>query len=136
MIHGAENGGEMKVIPAIFLCFLLLYVPMSYPADKVDVPFRVCLLAHHALALGDYWTTYHASFDSRYHENNWLTRQYWRSPPAFSAFKAVEVVVLDSVFKWVYRKSKFLGYGVVIGFALVRYLAIRDNMQVLHAAGR
>jgi len=116
----------LVLIPAIFF---LLAPPSLLHAD--DTPFKACLLAHHTLALGDYWTTYHASFDRRYYENNWLTRQYWRSPPAFCVVKAVEVVLLDNIFKWVYKKSKFLGYAVVIVFGVVRYFAIKNNLEVM-----
>ena len=113
----------------IILLLILLVVPVWATAD--DTPFKVCLLAHHTFAIGDYWTTYHASFDAKYYENNWLTRQYWRSPPAFCALKAAEVVLLDTVFKWVYKRNKLLGYVTVAVFTIVRYVAIKDNLEVM-----
>ena len=113
----------------IILLLILLVVPVWATAD--DTPFKVCLLAHHTFAIGDYWTTFAASRSMGFIERNPVTRLYWRSPPAFCVLKAAEVVLFDTVFKWVYKKNKLLGYVTVAVFTIVRYVAIKDNLEVM-----
>lgn len=108
---------------------LLLLIPVSAVAE--GVPFKVCLLTYHTSAFADYYTTLHASNSFRYNEENPITKIYWRSKPAFCFAKCVETVLFDTVFKWVYKKNKFLGYLTVISCTIVRYLAYRGNMRAL-----
>ena len=113
----------------IILLLILLVVPVWATAD--DTPFKVCLLAHHTFAIGDYWTTFAASRSMGFIERNPVTRLYWRSPPAFCVLKAAEVVLLDTVFKWVYKRNKLLGYVTVAVFTIVRVVAIKNNIGVM-----
>lgn len=113
----------------LIVVLLLFLVPAVAVAD--DTPFRLCKLSYHTLAFMDYWTTYQASWLPKYQEQNKFTRLYWRSPPAFSAFKAVETVVLDRLFTVIYKKNKLLGFATVIVFAVVRYIAFSNNARVM-----
>ena len=118
-------------IRSVYICLLMVLLLLPAQGRGEDVPFKICLLTHHTLALGDYWTTFAASRDGRFQEENRITSLYWRSPPAFCAIKAVEIIVFDKLFRFIYKKSKLLGILSVAVFAAFRYIAFRDNLQVI-----
>jgi len=110
---------------------ILIVLLFCGPICAEDGVFKGLRLAYVGVSFLDWQTTYHASRFPWYEERNVFTRAYWRSPGAFCAFKAVEVVVLDGFFRWVYRKSRVLGCVTVMVFAVFRYMAARDNLAVL-----
>ena len=113
-------------------CVLLLAVSVNFYADSV--PFRLARATYHVTAFLDYSTTFHCSCQRGrggewlFLEKNPVTRLYWRSEPAFCAFKMAETVILDAFFRFVYKKSRFLGYLAVFVFTAVRIWAFRDNL--------
>ena len=117
------------VLIVIIVLFLLVKFCL---AD--DTPFRLARAAYHVTAFLDYSTTFHCSCQRGrggewlFLEKNPVTRLYWRSEPAFCAFKMAETVILDVFFRFVYKKSRFLGYLAVFVFTAVRIWAFRDNL--------
>lgn len=99
--------------------------------DKVDMPFRMLKFLHFSCSFMDYQTTLHAGRLPRFQEQNKITALYWRTPPAFCAFKSVEVIVQNWVFDRLYKWSKPVAYITVIAFAVVRIVAFRNNVKVM-----
>lgn len=112
----------------IIVVFIILSAANVYAQDE---KFRIAILAHNFVAFGDYATTYFASGFTEFEESNIITRLYWRSPPAFCAIKAIEVYAFDQLFKFVYRKSKILGYALVCVCTIVRCVALKDNIRII-----
>ena len=117
----------MKIVTTILALTLIL----SCPAMADDAPFRIAKFIHFSCSFADYATTHHASRSPLFEEQDIITQLYWRSPPAFCAFKSVEIICQNWLFDTIYKKNKFLGYVTILAFTVVRFLAFRGNMRVM-----
>ncbi|MFX0198975.1 MAG: hypothetical protein ACFFCW_22870 [Candidatus Hodarchaeota archaeon] len=115
----------------IFWAFTLFCFILASPLFSEDKAFDAFKLTYHAGAFLDYGTTFYASRFPEFQEEDAITRLYWRSPPAFCAFKAVETLILDKFFTWIHSKSKILGYLTVAVFAIARFIAFKENLEVI-----
>lgn len=122
-----------KLTHVVYLIMLLIFALLILQAvcSAEDEIIKALKFIYHAGAFLDYQTTLQASYFPEFDEGNKLTRFYWRSPPAFCLFKAIETYALDSLFEFVYKKSKVLGVITVIGFAIVRIIAYKDNLKII-----
>ena len=124
---------------ATILAIVLIYPPVVHSGNsqefKLDTPkstiFNLAKFIHFSASFLDYQTTFHCSHFQRFNEQNPITALYWRTPPAFCAFKSVEVIVQNWAFNTIYRWSKPIAYIVVVLFAAVRIIAFRDNLRAM-----
>ena len=117
----------MKKVTTILALTLLL----SCFAYADDTPFRIAKFFHFSCSFIDYQTTLHASRSLRFDELNPITNLYWRTPPAFCAFKSVEIICQNWLFDTIYGWSKPIAYITVVLFAIVRIVAFRNNARVM-----
>ena len=104
-------------------------------STKVGTPkspvFNLAKFLHFSVSFLDYQTTFHASRSPMFQEQDIITRLYWRTPPAFCAFKSVEMIAQNWLFDTIYRWSRPIAYITVALFALMRIVAFRENMKVM-----
>ena len=114
---------------AVFLGLIILLSGIVVSAD--DAPFRFAKFLHFSCSMLDYQTTLHASRSMRFEESDIITKLYWRSPPAFCAFKTVEIMAQNWLFNQIYKWSKPVAYITVVVFAIVRIIAFKQNLRVI-----
>ena len=110
----------------------LIWSGFAYADDTPKSPvFNLAKFVHFSASCFDYQTTFHCSHYQKFSELNPITKLYWRSPPAFCAFKSVEMIAQNWLFDTIYKWSKPAAYITVVLFAIVRIVAFRNNVRVM-----